>query len=205
MLPSPFSLSVSPLAEHSHAHRSLPPCLLAAGNNRATRAPSSPYIRLPRRAGAVASFGVIFSAPEREFACARLSVATRRRPAPPHQRLPPPPVPSSVPACSIRGRRPGSDLSPVKQVSRWSSVAFLHCFAAEKTLFNQHLKIGFRALTWFSPISSGDGSFRLLLLSLGGTLLVASHPCSHKMLQSHALGGCGERGGKAVLLRRRKS
>jgi hypothetical protein len=75
----------------------------------------------------------------------------------------------------------------------------------EKTLVNQHLKISFRALTWFPPISGGDNSLRLILLSLGGTSLIASHPCSHKTLQSHALGGYGERGGKAVLLRRRKS
>jgi hypothetical protein len=59
----------------------------------------------------------------------------------------------------------------------------------EKTLINQRLKIGFRALTWFPPVSSGGGGLRLLLL-LGGTLLVASHPCGHKMLHLHALGGC---------------
>jgi hypothetical protein len=65
-------------------------------------------------------------------------------------------------------------------------------FSLEKTLVNQRLKIGFRALTWFPPISGGDDSLRLLL-PLGGTSLVAGHPCSHKMLQSHPLGGCGER------------
>jgi hypothetical protein len=78
-------------------------------------------------------------------------------------------------------------------------------FALEKTLINQRLKIAFRALSWFPPIFGDDGSLRLLLLSLGGTSLIAGHPCSHKMLQSHALRGCGERGCKVVLLRRRKS
>jgi hypothetical protein len=57
----------------------------------------------------------------------------------------------------------------------------------------------------FPPMTGGDGDVRLLLLSLGGTKLFAGHPCGHKTLQSHALGGYGETGGTAVLLRRRKS
>jgi hypothetical protein len=56
-----------------------------------------------------------------------------------------------------------------------------------------------------STLSGGGGSLRLLLLPLGGTSLFAGHPCGHETLQSHALGGCGERGRKPVLLRRRKS
>jgi hypothetical protein len=78
-------------------------------------------------------------------------------------------------------------------------------FALEKTLINKCFNIGFRALTWFPPISGGDGSLRLIPLPLGGTSLAAGHPCGHEMLHSHALGCRGERGGKAVLLRRRKN
>jgi hypothetical protein len=57
------------------------------------------------------------------------------------------------------------------------------------------LMISFRALTWFPPVSGGGGGLRLLLPHQG-TSLVAGHPCGHKTLHSHALGGCKERGGK---------
>jgi hypothetical protein len=77
-------------------------------------------------------------------------------------------------------------------------------FVLKKTLINQSLKIGFRALTWFPPISGGGGGLKLLLFPLGGTSLVAGHPCGHEMLYSHTLGGYSERGGGARFLGRMK-
>jgi hypothetical protein len=57
-------------------------------------------------------------------------------------------------------------------------------------------------LLGFHP-SPGGGGLTLLFLPLGGTLLVAGHPCGHKMLHSHALGGYDKKGGGAGLLGRR--
>jgi hypothetical protein len=76
--------------------------------------------------------------------------------------------------------------------------------ALEKTLINEGLEISFGALTWFSPISGSGGGLELLFFPLRGTSLVASHPCGHEMLHSHALGGCSERGDGARFLGRMK-
>jgi hypothetical protein len=76
--------------------------------------------------------------------------------------------------------------------------------ALEKTLINEGLEISFGALTWFLPVSGSGGSLKLLFFPLGGSSLVASHPCGHEMLHSHALGGCSERGGGARFLGRMK-
>jgi hypothetical protein len=75
--------------------------------------------------------------------------------------------------------------------------------ALEKTLINEGLEISFEALIWFSLVYGGGGGLTLLFLPLGGTLLVAGHPCVHEMLHSHAPRGYDERGGGAGVLGRR--
>jgi hypothetical protein len=75
--------------------------------------------------------------------------------------------------------------------------------ALENSLINKGLAISFGALTWFPPVAGGGGGLTILFLPIGGTSLVAGHPCGHEMLHSHVLGGYDERGGELGFLGRR--